>query len=516
MRWGHRALLAIAVIVAAVIILDSSGVLPSLPSQLIDDLGQLAAATFACVSCAVVSRRVQGIERTWRVLVAIGMGGWAAGQLIWTWYLVARDRGLPSPSPSDIGYLMLPTFAFAAVVVISATGRPGTQLDHDGVGSIVPAWVQLLLDGLIVTGSVLLLATLTSLDPLLGLRTASPFTVTLAWAYPVTDLLLAIMVLLMLATRPVPLRLRPQLVLLGLGLLSFAASDTVFAHLVTRGADFIPPRYDIGFIVGPLLIGLAGLTLGAPEQAVSAEDRPGGIPWARLLLPYVPLVITGGMFLAQEILGHEEEMLELLLGIPIISLILIRQFIVVVDNAFLLRRVSDAQELLRFQANHDPLTGLANRNLFQTRLVEVVEHERDGRMMAMFLLDLDDFKEINDRYGHAVGDQVLKEVARRLRSSVRGGDLVARLGGDEFGVLTQADTVPPREIGLRILTSLRQPFMAAGYLANVGASMGGAIASGVEADLTAEALQQRADAAMYAGKRRGKGLLMFYGTETAE
>lgn len=163
------------------------------------------------------------------------------------------------------------------------------------------------------------------------------------------------------------------------------------------------------------------------------------------------------------------------------------------------------QEQLSYQAFHDPLTDLPNRALFQDRLEHALEGAaRRISSTAVLFLDLDNFKIINDSLDHQHGDQLLKEVARRLRAVVRSGDTVARLGGDEFTVLLEDvhEESEAVEIAERILATLKEQFVIGGHPLRVSASIGIALATG--AGVTAQELTRRADLAMYEAKHGGK------------
>ncbi|GAA3457788.1 putative bifunctional diguanylate cyclase/phosphodiesterase [Dactylosporangium matsuzakiense] len=172
------------------------------------------------------------------------------------------------------------------------------------------------------------------------------------------------------------------------------------------------------------------------------------------------------------------------------------------------------QDQLSYQASHDSLTGLANRALFAARTREAVGESRGGALpsgLALALIDLDDFKAINDRLGHAVGDALLVEVAERLRATVRPGDVVARLGGDEFAVLLPAATRPQSAaIAEAFIDALAAPVQAAGYELLIQASIGVAAHT---PDCDASDLLRRADMAMYAAKELGKSRWVEYGPE---
>ena len=155
-------------------------------------------------------------------------------------------------------------------------------------------------------------------------------------------------------------------------------------------------------------------------------------------------------------------------------------------------------------ALHDPLTGLANRALFLDRLQHALDSTgRHNLPLATVLLDLNGFKEINDNYGHAVGDELLCAVARRLTDSVRSIDTVARLGGDEFAMVIEDVNEQRRELVVeRVKRALDAPFLLQGEPRQITGSFGLAFSRGNQ-DTPTEMLR-RADLAMYAAKREGK------------
>jgi diguanylate cyclase (GGDEF)-like protein/PAS domain S-box-containing protein len=164
------------------------------------------------------------------------------------------------------------------------------------------------------------------------------------------------------------------------------------------------------------------------------------------------------------------------------------------------RRLEDE---LRHQAFHDSLTGLANRALFTDRLGHALERRTEGFVGVLFF-DVDDFKLVNDGLGHAAGDALLIEVARRLGELLRGGDTAARLGGDEFAVLLEQTTeLEATNVADRIVASFQPSFEVAGHQVTARASIG--ISLG-QPGSDATALLREADAAMYTAKGRGKGV----------
>jgi diguanylate cyclase (GGDEF)-like protein len=181
----------------------------------------------------------------------------------------------------------------------------------------------------------------------------------------------------------------------------------------------------------------------------------------------------------------------------------------VLENGELERSVAELsarQSELVYRAFHDPLTGLANRALFTDRVTQaLLRQRRGGDAIALIYLDLDDFKTVNDTWGHQAGDFVLIEAAQRIRQCLRASDSAARLGGDEFAVLLEKlrDVQEAETVTRRIVESLSHPVRHAGTDLLLGASAGLITTAGEIID--AEQLIRRADETMYEAKRSGKG-----------
>jgi diguanylate cyclase (GGDEF)-like protein len=196
----------------------------------------------------------------------------------------------------------------------------------------------------------------------------------------------------------------------------------------------------------------------------------------------------------------------------LMSLVVARQMLVLTENTRLVATVQQREEQLRHQAFHDPLTGLANRLLFRDRLEHAAAlRQREGAVLTVLFLDLDDFKSVNDKLGHAAGDALLVDVAERLRACLRQGDTVARLGGDEFAVLLEDGSGSQDRLAARIVDSMEVDFQLGTHRVQVSASVGVAT---VTADgppgLVSDRLLHCADVAMYAAKRDAKGSYVVY------
>jgi diguanylate cyclase (GGDEF)-like protein/PAS domain S-box-containing protein len=168
--------------------------------------------------------------------------------------------------------------------------------------------------------------------------------------------------------------------------------------------------------------------------------------------------------------------------------------------------ISQRKELerqLRHLAQHDPLTGLFNRRRFDEELTRQLAHARRYQTSgALFILDLDNFKQVNDAHGHAAGDQVLNGVATILRTQLRATDVPARLGGDEFAVLLDdADLEGAKRVATKLLNAVRGNTTTPGAIAPIRLSVGIALLG--PGGPSQEALMQQADHAMYRSKQQG-------------
>lgn len=174
-------------------------------------------------------------------------------------------------------------------------------------------------------------------------------------------------------------------------------------------------------------------------------------------------------------------------------------------------RRKEAEDALRHRAQHDPLTDLPNRALFRDRLEAALSRTRRYRhSFALMMVDFDHFKEVNDSLGHAAGDELLVEAARRLSSCVRESDTVARLGGDEFAIILSemAHDGEAEQVAQRAVELLREPYHLDAGTAHISGSIG--IALCPQHGLDSEHLQRNADAALYAAKTAGRNTYHIY------
>lgn len=249
-------------------------------------------------------------------------------------------------------------------------------------------------------------------------------------------------------------------------------------------------------------------------------------PWSSL--QDALLVLAAGLCalvlaLEYELLRFGEELTPEARRITTEEIFLITAVLAVGIAGFILRRLHEARtdmllglereaeiRALRSQALEDPLTGLLNRRGMLSALEEATEGpNQDGRRHAFFLLDLNDFKRVNDVYGHAMGDQVLNVVVERFQAAARPQDVLARLGGDEFAVLAyDVDRRAAHAIGQRYIMALSNQISVEGVAHTIGVSVGAALIP--EDGITARDILCNADAAMYAAKKQGDSALAFF------
>ena len=454
-------------------------------TRAVDDLTQLTAAAIASAAAFWRVSRSQGRFRTSWLLIGLGAGIWALGEAVWSYYEVLADTETPFPSMADLGYLLFPVFTAAGIVVRPSrafTGRAPTRIALD-VSLVVMSLFTI--SWATVMGQIYRGANDVSLTSLVSL------------AYPASDVALLTVVVIVISYARNGNRL--ALGVLGSGLIAFAIADSGFAYLTAVGKYSTGNPIDLAWVGGFLIMACA------PISSVETETRDRSVtmtPRVALVLPYLPAGVGVSIALWRLATSRAEVVLITCVGVTLWLLVL-RQLVAMLDNHTLMARVTH-------QAMHDALTGLANRALLADRLQHALElHRRDMRPVALVLIDLDDFKAVNDSLGHPAGDELLIRVTERLKASTRAGDTLARLGGDEFAIVFE-DEHDAGAAAARIIGYLEQPVSLGHRVVPVGASVGVAILAADDLPLSADDLLRRADVAMYQSKRAGKGRVSVY------
>jgi diguanylate cyclase (GGDEF)-like protein len=450
----------------------------------VDDIAQMVAAIIAAAGGVWQARRTTGRYRLSWALLGAGCAGWAAGEAIWCYYELLVGRETPFPSLADAGFLIFPVLALAGLLI-----RPSAAFAGQGR-------VRVGLDAALVSASLFLITWITALGQVYRAGADSHFATVVSLAYPVSDLVLVTVAVVVISYARTGYR--SGLITIVAGLVCLSVADSGFAYLTAIGHYGAVNFIDAGWVAGFLVIAVAAVL----DHTVHDDTVSALTPRTALLLPYLPATAAIAIVLHQvstKKLDSTTGWAAALLAIALVS----RQVLVLLDNRTLMSRISH-------QALHDVLTGLANRALFGDRLTHALElHRRDMRTVTVLLLDLDDFKTVNDTLGHPCGDELLVRVTERILATVRTGDTVARLGGDEFAILME-DGGDAMDTASRLLRSLDQPIAIAGLQLSVRASIGVATLSPGEDSVDATEMLKRADLAMYAAKHAGKATVMPY------
>jgi diguanylate cyclase len=424
-----------------------------------------AGCTVMCGWAALVRRR----GRWGWAAIAFSLLLFTSGSILWT-ALVQYFNPVPYPSIADACFLAFFVVAFLGIGLLVRESVPKTSKT---------IW----LDGLMAALGVAAFEATLVIGPISTANKGDFGTVATNIAYPIGDLVLVTMVVAVFAVRG----WRPGRLwwTLGLGLVIFAAADSVYVLRVTSGTYVTGTPLDSLWLIGAFLIASAAWQGMGAERATARTAQPLIVVPLLFLLSSLAIVVYAttrpvlplGVFLATATL-----------------LIAIGRWV----YAFM--QLSVLAESRR-EARTDELTGLANRRLFFERIGECFQPGHAPSPLAVLMIDLDRFKEINDSLGHPVGDDVLRQLGPRLTRAVGVDGTVARLGGDEFGLLLSplVNRSAATEMAERVREVLREPFQLESMSLRVDASIGIALAP--EHGTTPQALLQKADVAMFCAKR---------------
>jgi diguanylate cyclase len=435
----------------------------------------LTSAAYILVAIIVSWRAIRTKEarRSW-VIFAFGISLYASGNVLWaTW--IEHLHSPPIPSISDAMWL---SFYPAAYVGIVGLARLREQR----------APTRVWLDSLVTALGTAAIGAAIVVRPVLASVSGGAAAVTTEMAYPVCDLLLAALIVGVLALRG--WQLNRMWAMLGGGFLTLAAADCMYALQVAGGASAPSSTTNFVYEIGVVLLALAAWqSQGTLETDAVPSTATLGIPAA---------FTVGALGLL--VYDHFSRLDPLALALALLTILA-----AFARTALAFGDVTALAETRR-QALTDELTSLPNRRHF-LRLVRaaITASRSTDSSVALMIVDLDHFKELNDTLGHEAGDQLLRQVGARLLHALRTSDMAARLGGDEFGVVL-SDTRDPVSAALvadKILGAMREPFSIRGLNLRVTASIG--IALFPEDAQNDEQLMQHADVAMYEAKSKQSG-----------
>jgi diguanylate cyclase (GGDEF)-like protein len=434
------------------------------PSLLAAALSYLGVLAMLVLRAATATHDRHG----WGALV-VAVGLWLGGTLVTT--LVGRPSGGGAISPADPLWL-----AFYPLALLAVALRTRATLHS------VPHSVRL--DGLIGMLSVAAVGWMAVVEPIVvhvpdrGLWTA------VNSAYVIGDLALAALTVAVLGLHG--WRAGRAWLVFAAGVTVFAAADTLHLERITHGA------YTQGSAVD--LLWSAGLAIMALSAWQPAGDPKPAPPDVAVMAPPSGFALAAlGVLVYAGVASAPAAAVALAGGAALASL---------ARTALSFGEIRGLAEVRRL-ADTDDLTALPNRRHLERRLREELDAARArGTSVALLLIDLDRFKELNDTLGHRAGDIVLEQIGPRLRAVLRSGDMLARLGGDEFAAVL-ADAADAEPVGRRIARALEEGLRVDGIDVRIGASIGIAVFPDHGDD--AETLMQRADVAMYQAKAARSG-----------
>jgi diguanylate cyclase (GGDEF)-like protein len=417
-------------------------------------------------------------QRAGFALIGLAATAFTAGNLTYVFHVQFLSP-VPYPSAADIGYLLPYPLLLAAVVVLAYP-----QLRLVSRGSF--------LDGLLGALSCAAAGSILTLHPVLDSLQGSTAARVVGGLYPVADLTLTALIVGVIVLRGG----QPGATWfwLGSGMVTFAVADTLYLYRVATDS----------YAVGTPLDGLwaAGLTLMAIAAILPYQtgNRPEMTPSRALLVPSIFSLIGISILVYGSLSDTRLPLYAVLLTMATLLTATRRTAI----GFSALRQLEDS----RRQARTDELTQLPNRRAFDEQVQRTLAGRAAEESLSLLMFDLDDFKAVNDTFGHHAGDELLRQIGPRLRRELRDGDLLARLGSDEFGLLLLGcDRPTALTVSDRLLTLIGTPFLIDGELHTASASIGVALCPEDGVDLAV--LLQRADAAMRDAKSTHSGVLIY-------
>ncbi len=412
------------------------------------------------------------------------------GDGVGSWY-VDIEHSQPFPSAADVCYLVAYPILAAGLFLLIRGRRP--RRDIAG-----------LLDSATVTAGLGVLSWVLLARPTMAASEHSFAAAAVGLAYPMADILLVGLLIRLVTT---PGGRTPALRMLLAAVAMLIAADTTSAA-VSLFTSTSTNALDTVWLSSYLLWGAAALHPSMYSLSQPTRTTEVDFSRARLVALTLATLIAPGTLAVQWLLGIKIDVWAVVTGSVVMFLLVVARMQVAIEQIVAANRDRDRlQEDLAYQAEHDSLTALPNRAQ-SLRLIEgaLQRAQRSGAMIGLLFVDLDGFKAVNDNFGHRAGDDVLRCVAQRMQTVVRGGDIVGRLGGDEFVVLLETlDTERSAvEIADRLIEAVSAPITRSdGRLVRVGASVGVAISQ--DGATNPAHLLHEADTAVYRAKAAGRG-----------
>ena len=447
----------------------------------------------------VVARRVTGLSRWWRVSLLAAIATFLTAELLSRFgHAAERDP----PALTVVGYFAAGLWFAAAMALLVRSGH------HDGTRAQPRMWpgaITTVLDGLLAALAFSHLVYVARLGAMDG--AALPRFTNTAVVVGITGVELVVVVgAVLLAMWYPPYRPgRANYMFLAAAVITLTCADRLLAYFRSVEETALNLWVSNGFVIAPLLITLSLLEF-PPRPRPDHDETEQPTNWAQLTLPYVGFMGSTTLLTFHVLIGRTIDPIFISTYLAMALLVATRYVVAMRVQRMLTAQLVDAKRRLAHQAHHDALTGLPNRLLLAQRLDEAI---RDGPFVLIFV-DIDDFKEVNDRFGHAAGDELLCAISARLHGCLGPGDTLSRIGGDEFAILITGAVGAPEIAADQLRLALRSPFSVHGTSVRVRASMGLVSPGSDDVPTTSDDLLRQADNSMYIGKRLGKDTAVVY------
>ncbi len=415
---------------------------------------------------------------------AAGLGSFLVADIIYYMLEIFNPEGPPFPSVADFFYLSMYPLMIVGLIKMSRSVDPTRE---------ATSFIDAALVGVAMFGAMWVLF----VDTIFLIEDNTTAALLVSLAYPVMDVaLLAVAARLVVAAH----LKHPPYAFISVAIASLAVADTAYGIYNASGSFETGLFIDFFWLAFYALFAAAALhpKVSVKMQVTHDVSRLTGRQLG------IMFIATIGVPIIDALWGTlQDRVVSIIASATMSLLILLRVYMQT-------KTIQSGRERLRYDAEHDSLTGLANRSLFAERTRATLENRSPDGSVAVLFIDLDDFKTVNDSLGHEAGDVFLTEVARRLSRCVRDNDTIARFGGDEFAVLLEsgADRHDAVTVARRALEVLDEPMMLGDRTVRASASIG--IATYDDATNDVESLLRNADVAMYLSKSRGKGRFEFF------
>lgn len=465
-------------------------------------------------------KKNRGADRKFWFIIFLAIFSYIIAEVIWGYYDNILRISIPLPAISDFFQLAFPILLMIALLYLIYTQM--NLLDS----------LKLFFDILVIMTVITTLSYQYLIEPYFSNTTLSLYGKIVSSAFPIADLgLLFGMISLTLIAKKIP---RKLLGVVALGLLVFTIADATFLYFISHDENFSGTLIDPVWTLSFLILGLAGL-IGANEKHVvnldkknSEESKSKTLNNFKVFIPYIPLLILL-IILFSKIRNIDSIAIGSILAI---TLVLIRQFLIIFENKVLVElleksnkelaekknilerkheKLKKASVTMEKEARTDFLTELYNRRYVNEYLGNLIEEsKKNKKQIAIFLLDIDNFKKINDSNGHEVGDMLLQRISTIMKENTRSSEIIGRLGGDEFiGILPEVELDMAKLITERIRKQVEANTLKINDK-EIKTTVSIGITYLVNGNDSIKSAMSRADEALYIAKGKGRNRVCIY------